>query len=499
MHDAIDSHPDHRAPKLDRRELLRAGALLGASAAMLGLPAVAGARQPAPASTPVAPARKAKNLIFMVSDGMSTGTLTLADMYSRRTLKRPSAWCSLWSRPGVHRGTAMTHSLNSLVTDSAAGGSAWGCGVHINNGAINVAPDGTQLMPLLIPAMQSGKKTGLVTTTRVTHATPASFVTNAPSRDMEDMIAQQMIERRVDVIMGGGDKHFPGELLAAQSDLRVVRNAGQLESAPIDGNRLLGLFARSHVPYVLDRMPWVPGLAAMTRAALARLGAAPEGFVLQIEGGRVDHAAHANDAASLLREQLDFDEAIAAVLEWLGEGERARDTLLVLTSDHGNANPGLTIYDQAADRAMANLDRAKGSFERLEKAIEAAGSPEAAVAGLRSMVGDVVGRELSEKEIGVVAGSLTGRPAIPFSGLRGWSSALGSVLADDLGVSFISGNHSADYVEVTATGPGSESVVGCIDNISLHALAMNTLGLSDGRPLPGMEEKFRMNRRPADD
>lgn len=506
--ESIDLHPDHRSPVLDRRELLRAGTLLGASAALLGLPGVASARRQGLAQTPsLPPGRRAKNLIFMASDGMSTGTLTLADMHRRRTLDRPSAWCSLWSRPGVYRGTARTHSLNSLVTDSAAAGSAWGCGVQINNGAINVGPDGTQLMPLLIPAMQAGRKTGLVTTTRITHATPAAFIANVPRRDMEDIIAQQMLERRVDVLLGGGDRHFPAELLAAHPDLRVVRNAGQLETAaavPPQG-RLLGLFARSHVPYVLDRMPWVPSLASMSRAALARLEASPEGFVLQIEGGRIDHAAHSNDAAALVKEQLDFDDAIAAVLDWLdaggeaGGGARARDTLLIVTSDHGNANPGLTIYNQAADKAMANLDRAAGSFERIEKAMESAGSPEAAVAGLSASVAEVVGRELSDKELEWVAGPLLGRPAFPFSGLRSWSSALGSVLADDLGVSFISGNHTADQVEVTAMGPGSDSVVGCIDNTRLHAVAMNALGLSEGRPLPGMDEKFRAGRAPAND
>src|SRR5207302_861017 len=107
---------------------------------------------------------------------------------------------------------------------SAAGGSAWSCGLHINNGNINVTPTGQQRIPLFVQAGQSGKATALVTTTRVTHATPASFIANVPNRDMEKAIAQQTLERSVDVVLGGGAHYFPDALLERHKDVRVVRD-----------------------------------------------------------------------------------------------------------------------------------------------------------------------------------------------------------------------------------------------------------------------------------
>jgi alkaline phosphatase len=108
--------------------------------------------------------------------------------------------------------------------------------------------------------------------------------------------------------------------------------------------KVLGLFYDSHLPYTIDHIHsdalkrTVPTLAEMTRKALEILGDAPNGFLLQVEGGRVDHAAHANDAASIMWDQLAFDDAVEVVYEFVAKRD---DTLMIVTSDHGNANPGL--------------------------------------------------------------------------------------------------------------------------------------------------------------
>src|SRR5262249_44220547 len=156
----------------------------------------------------------------------------------------------LWNKPGVRRATATTYSADSWVTDSAAGGSAWGCGIHINNGVINITPQGNQKVPLLVQARQSGKATALVTTTPATHATPASFIANMPNRDMEKAIATQILARNVDVVLGGGAHYFTG--LDQLKETHVVRDRAALLGAPTTGS-LLGLFHNEHVPYFLDR------------------------------------------------------------------------------------------------------------------------------------------------------------------------------------------------------------------------------------------------------
>ncbi len=425
-------------------------------------------------------ATRARNVIFMVSDGMSMGTLTLADMAARSQSGVNSQWVSLWEQAGVVRSSARTHAADSLVTDSSAAASTWGCGRKVNNGAVNTTPDGAEQEAILVTARKAGFATGLVTTTRVTHATPAGFIASVPSRDMEREIAKQILERHVDVVLGGGERYFDQPTLAQHSDLSVVRSAEELALASTDvgtglegAGRLLGLFGRDHVPWVLDRTPSVPSLADMTRAALTRLSRSERGFVVQIEGGRVDHAAHDNDAGSLIAEQLDFDRAIGVVREFVANDP---STLLIITSDHGNGNPGLTLYQKRGDSGFASLLNAEHSFAWI--AAQFAKSPESERrAALAQIVRDGVGVTLDADEIEMVIRGANKERVDPFEPANSGMLVLGSVLANHFGVAFLSPNHTADMVEVTALGPGSDRIGSIIDNTALHSVMRDSLGI----------------------
>ena len=179
---------------LSRRQFVKNAGFAGAAAA-LGTHSVAG--KPLPST-----GRRAKNLIFLVVDGMGVGTYSLGHHWSLRNLGKPLNWVSLYSFPGIKRVVQDTASASSPVTDSAAAASAWGSGQRVVNGAINVDVNGASLTPLYSYAKAAGKVTGLVTTCRLTHATPAGFVANVPKRDMEDTIARQYLERKVDVLLG---------------------------------------------------------------------------------------------------------------------------------------------------------------------------------------------------------------------------------------------------------------------------------------------------------
>jgi alkaline phosphatase len=499
----VDPHPAaRRQPALKRRTFLQLGA---AAVAASGLSGAARGR-PIPTLTPARSLGKARNLIFMVSDGMSFGTLTLADMFRRQHEGRASHWVSLFGQPGVRRGLYATHAANSLVTDSAASGTAWGCGHRVNNGTINISPDGVQRLPLLVQAAQYGKATGLATTTRLTHATPASFIANIPRRDWEKPIAQQMLDRNLDIGLGGGANFFHDDMLAAATDVHVVRDRSALLEAaaaplPAGRGRLLGLFARSHLPFELDRPATVPTLAEMTRAALTFLDRKPEGFVLQIEGGRVDHAGHSNDAASIVREQLAFDDAVAEVLRYInidGGSSRRDDTLVILTSDHGNGNPGLTLYGPDGRDGFDRLARVKRSFEWLWDELHVV------VPGKRSevaprLVTEGMGIELDEEDRAVLAAALASKRVAPFREMSKFEQVLGGLLANHFGVSFVSGNHTSDYVEVTALGPGSEDLRPTGHNTDLHDLAVQSLALGPGRLLDDMKDRIDMPAPPRPD
>ena len=146
-----------------------------------------------------------------------------------------------WAKQGVRRSMMDTASADSIVTDSAAGGSAWGCGERVDNGAVCFNRHG-EIEPILVTAKRAGKATGVVSTARVTHATPASFFATVPNRGAEKLIAEQMLERGVDLALGGGAKHVTQDLLAAHPDVAVVRTADEMRAAARTDGRLVGLF-----------------------------------------------------------------------------------------------------------------------------------------------------------------------------------------------------------------------------------------------------------------
>lgn len=498
--------PDNSSAKVDRRFFLGSTA---AAAISLGVGAhIAPATLVQAPASPVThhprPAPKARNVIFMVSDGMSFGTLTLADMYCRLHERRESHWIAFMRRPGVRRGLFRTESLDSPVTDSAAAGSAWACGHKVRNGSLNITDDGVQRLPLLIQASQSGKAVGLVSTTRITHATPASFFATVPRRDWEGLIARQMMTRGFDVALGGGSRFFPPSLLSEHPSTNLIHTRAQLleldKLSAADPARsqhpLLGLFADMHVPYVLDRDETIPSLADMTQCAIGRLRDRPNGFVLQVEGGRIDHAAHANDAPSLIAEQLDFDKAIKVVLDFAADRD---DTLVIITTDHGNANPGLTIYGKEAHAALARVPQAKHSFEWIKRQLSDLKSSDDRAAAAPALLEQAAGLSLSAEEKRFVQSAYNGQRTAPFMELASIEPVMGGVLANHFGIGFVSGNHTSDMVEVTAFGPGADTLPPVGHNADLHPMIERALALEPGKLLDDMRDPVEFPKPPSND
>lgn len=526
---------DRDPMRLPRRDFLRSGAFaaLTAGAASGGSPHAASSPPSASTTDRAAPAaiqvpRTARNVIFLVADGASTGTITLADLAIRQRRGEPSWWCRLWTMPGAHRAAMQTSAADSLVTDSAAGASAWGIGRKVNNNVVNLPPDGSTPTPLLVHARASGRATGLVSTTRVTDATPAGFVANVPKRTLETIVAEQIIERGVDVVLGGGRRSFSKEILDDPRiehaiDAATLRAAAaRIEKDPT--RRLLGLFSSGSMPYELDRPEALPTLAEMTTVALARMSQldrdrpASQGFVIQIEGGRIDHAAHDNDAAALIADQIAFDDAIGAAFAFARDRD---DTLVVVTTDHGNANPGLTLYGRKGNEAFTRLLSARRSFDWIkaqlkqatgrDEAILAAAArnaeqhaasrpglagsvaidPAAAAEGLferldrpdhanllSGLVQEAMGVTLSPEEVTWVLRRLAGDEIVSgFTESDTPEAALGAVLANHFGVAFMSTNHTADLVDAVAIGPGAERMTPLLDNTELHGVVIDALGL----------------------
>lgn len=427
----------------------------------------------------------AKNVIFLVTDGMSSGTMALADIVKQKQFGEKTNWIQLYeSDREYHRGLMDMASLDSVVTDSAAAASSWGSGQRINNGAVNWGPNDEEYKTICEIFRDAGKSTGLVTTARITHATPAGFGINMSSRNMEDEIAEQYAERRYDLLMGGGNRHFDPGMRADGIDLyrefeangyTVVKDKSQLSSAGRNG-KLLGIFSDSHMPYTIDHQTIpqlqqnVPTLAEMTSAALERLEQNSDGFLIQIEGARVDHAAHANDAAGLVYDQIAFDDAIKVVMDYT---ENRDDTLVILATDHGNSNPGLSGMGDRyldSDESLETLFDYKHSFEWLYDELST-GTPTASQ--IRNAVEVATQTQITGKESGMVRQAFRGQFEAPFRYRSGAGAVLSGVLANYNGIYFMSTNHTADYVELAAWGPGSDRLPNFVKNTDLFDLMVD--------------------------
>ncbi|KAI9496846.1 alkaline-phosphatase-like protein [Zychaea mexicana] len=266
---------------------------------------------------------------MMVSDGLGPASVSYARSYFQHLNKLP--YDHEMPLDTIHVGQSRTRSSSTLVTDSAAGATAFSCGLKTYNGAVGVDPMGDPCGTVLEAAkLQRGMRTGLVATSRITHATPASFSAHIGDRDRENQIAVQQIGntplgRTLDLMFGGGFCHF-------------LPN-GTEQSCRKDDRDLFQEARDKH-----DRDPTTqPSLTEMAGKALQLLSGSDEGFFLMIEGSRIDMAAHSNDPAGHLHDILEYQNTIALVKDFVDQNP---DTVMISTSDHETG--GLSLARQVS-------------------------------------------------------------------------------------------------------------------------------------------------------
>ena len=330
---------------------------------------------------------KAKNVIIMVGDGMSVATVTAARILEGQKRGADGESNNLSVDTFPYMALAKTYSHDGQVSDSAPTATAMVSGVKTRNDVIGVnqtvsvgdcaaalAGEVTSIFEL---AEAAGKATGVISTARITHATPAATYANTPVRDWESDkempaeakaagckdVADQLVNWPAgdgfEVALGGGRAYFlPAETADPEDKEKTGRRTDKrdltaewtaksnnnvfvfdqkgFEAVDVaSGAKILGLFDMSHMEYEADRAKDAagePSLAEMTAKALDRLAQDEDGYVLMIEGGRIDHAHHAGNAARALEDTLAFDAAIKTVLEKTSRD----DTLVVVTADHSH-------------------------------------------------------------------------------------------------------------------------------------------------------------------
>ena len=375
-------------------------------------------------------------------------------------------------------GSVETSATDSRVTDSAASATAYACGLKSYNGAIGVDPDGVPCRTLFEAAEARGLATGLVATSRITHATPAAFTAHVTQRADEAGIAEQLVAGGTDVAFGGGARFFRPEAMGGArvdardlvAEARATGWAVAQDRAGFDALRTtpaLALLASDHLAYEIDRDETdEPSLAELAVRALDLLAASAEGraegFVLMVEGSRIDHAAHGNDPAAHLRDILAYDEAVAAVLAWAA---RDGQTLVVSTADHETG--GLTLgRDGVYAWDPAPLLAATASRERMAARI-AAGENAATVVqdgvgadSLDAGVADALARAASAQDAAAVARIVRDLESEP-AGI-GWTTT----------------GHTAVDVGLYAWGPGADAFHGTMRNDAVGRALFGVLGLA---------------------
>jgi alkaline phosphatase len=277
--------------------------------------------------------RPVKNIILFIGDGMG-----VAQVYAGMT--KSDHPFSLEKFP--FSGFSKTCSADSYITDSGAGGTAIACGIKTNNGMIGVKPDSSIVKSIMEIAHKNGFATGVVSTSAVTHATPASFVAHNAGRDNYEDIAKDFLKGTVDVFIGGGENHF--RLRKDSADLTVqLKEQGYDVVYTLDdlkrsqSKKLAGLLAKDHMPTVSEGREGA--LAEMTARAIETLSKNDKGFILMVEGSMIDWGAHEKNFDYLVSEMIDLDSAIGVASDYASLN---RNTLVVVTADHETGGLALT-------------------------------------------------------------------------------------------------------------------------------------------------------------
>ncbi len=435
------------------------------------------------ACSPVAPRDEPpQNVILFISDGCGPASFTMARGYLQDVVGRPSL-----ALDSILVGSIDTRSSDSRVTDSAAGATAFACGVKTNNGAIAVDPSGRPLTTILEAAEARGMATGLVVTSKIAHATPAAFSAHVKNRDRMDEIASQQIGEGIEVLFGGGiDQYLPEDGGGARTDGRNLFDEAGESGYQIVTSRsgfdaelrtpVLALFTPGHMSYEIDRDPSVePSLAEMTQKAIDLLSSKGDGFFLMVEGSRIDHAAHENDAAAHLHDILAFDDAVAGALAFAaGDGH----TLVVSTSDHETG--GLSLGRNIDGKGIYAWEpRALAKVRHSEDVVEA-----------QLLAGGEVGEVVSD-EFGIDPKDLTSaelkaeRSAVKRKDASALHDAVHEMIDRRAIVAWTTHGHTAVDINVYAYGPGASRFKAHNDNTYIGQTIAALLGLRIGADRPG--------------
>jgi alkaline phosphatase len=289
---------------------------------------------------------KTRNIILFIGDGMG-----VAQVYGGMTASDHSL--SLEQFP--FSGFSKTFSADNYITDSGAGGTAIACGIKTNNGMIGVAPDSTLAISIMEIAHRNGLSTGVVSTSSITHATPASFVAHNISRNNYEEIAKDYLNGSIDLFIGGGEDNFRSRKDSLDLAINLQEQGFSVfytlnELMNTESEKIAGLLAKGHMSKVSEGRDGA--LGKMTRKAIETLSKNKNGFILMVEGSMIDWGGHDQDLDYVISEMIDLDNAIGVAHKYAKEN---KNTLIIVTADHETGGLSITDGNISDHKVVANF------------------------------------------------------------------------------------------------------------------------------------------------
>ena len=454
-----------------------------------------------------ASAQTAKYVFFMIGDGLALTQRNAAEIFLATQAGQDA-------RPGIVKlamstmpiqGMSTTYSTNSIITDSAAAGTALATGNKTASGVIAMDPTGTTPYETIAQkAHKKGMKVGIVSSVSIEHATPASFYAHRPSRKDYYELALQLPESGFEYFGGGGFLKPKGKKGDQPDVVEIIKGAGYKVVADMEGFRNLSpsdgrvvainpvLRDDEALPYEVDRRDDSISLAEFTAKGIELLDN-PNGFFMMVEGGKIDWACHANDAVSSIGDTIAFDQAVQVALDFYRA--HPNDTLVVVTGDHETGGMSIGFAGTQYDTFFHKLAGQTVSYEDFDLVIasyrkdtDGKGSLEGFFPQVESAFGLKM-EELSELELTELnrafAESMKGKDErgkdpesfLLYGGYEPFSIALTHTLNRQAGISWTSYAHTGVPVPVSAAGVGQDSFNGYYDNTDVFHKMISAMGL----------------------
>ncbi|MBN2795799.1 MAG: alkaline phosphatase [Clostridia bacterium] len=445
-----------------------------------------------------------KYVIMLIGDGLGFSQRQVAEYYNEQVLKNNE---KLIMDQLPISGVNTTYSKDSLITDSAAAGTALASGIKTNNGVIGKDENLVDVVTIVELAEKAGMATGIITTTRLTHATPAAFASHNVHRDNENDIAMDFLDSGVDFFAGGGLRHFiienntgsekdytdttikskrtDGEDLIADFEAlgyeTFVGNKGADEfmSANFEeGDQVFAAFTNTHMPYEIDRIneyPELPSLADMTKQAINCLSTDKDGFFLMVEGGRIDHAAHQNDAAAMVMDTLAFDAAVQEAYNFYEKHQS--ETLILVVGDHETGGLGLGMDTQGYFMDVTALAEPSISIADLLSYTDLAynGDRDAYVNTIKTKLG----LELTDKEAAKLYAAMDAQDSGETFGYYAYDPvpvAVAHIQSERANIFWTTTIHTGTAIPLSAIGVESNVFMGYLDNTEIANRLIEAMG-----------------------